>query len=78
MARFETERYKDQAYIIYNELDGVADASYSYVDPSLRGKGVGYYLVKEWHNAMLKNNKEIIGSCGFVQRSLNHINSEEE
>lgn len=78
MARFNSTVYGEDAYIIYSVQDKVANASYSYVDPSMRGQGVGRVLVKEWRKEMQAQDLAVSATCGYVHITLQRLIRDEE
>ncbi|MEA5002780.1 MAG: GNAT family N-acetyltransferase [Christensenella sp.] len=63
----EGENHKVLAFVSFPpEGDGVVNAKHTYVDPSLRGQGVGDKLMLALIDELKKNGKKVKPTCPFV------------
>lgn len=54
------------AFIKFSNVDGVLHANSTFVDPSLRGKGIAAELTKELVEYATENNYKIKPICSYV------------
>jgi predicted GNAT family acetyltransferase len=69
--RFWTVVEDRESYLVYEHAgEHALDMRSTFVDPAVRGRGVGQALVKEAVTFARSNGFEIIPSCWFVKRWL--------
>jgi predicted GNAT family acetyltransferase len=69
--RFWTVVEDRESYLVYEHAgEHALDMRSTFVDPAVRGRGVGQALVKEAVAYARSNDYEIIPSCWFVKRWL--------
>ena len=69
--RFWTVVDDRESYLLYARAgDHALDLQTTFVDPAVRGRGVGQALVKEAVNFARSKGLEIIPTCWFVKRWL--------
>lgn len=62
------ENNEEKGYILYNLEDNnkTINVTKTYVDSSMRGKGIANILVQAIYNYAIENKKSIIPTCSYV------------
>lgn len=61
--------------ITYEKLDDTVAANHTFVDPSLRSRGVAWKLLDHLADAMRKKGKKIFADCSYI---VDHFNRKPE
>ena len=56
-----------QAYVSYQDSDGVRVLDYSFVPPEFRGKKVGAELVRRTYELLIEEDIEAKATCGYLR-----------
>ncbi len=65
----EGEDHKVLAFVSFPSVnDTIVDAKHTYVDPSLRGQGVGDQLMLALIDELKKSGKKVRATCPFVAK----------
>lgn len=55
-----------QAYVSYQNTDGVRVLDYSFVPPEFRGKKIGAELVRRTYELLIEEDIEAKATCGYL------------